>query len=238
MHLSRVGVTKGAKITGGDYIGHAGSTGGARATRPNAKPMIPHLHFQTKVLEGGKWQKVPPNNFINRIGNVLNQWTGNSRLPPVISTTTTQPVALQTLRKGMRGEEVRRLQAHLGIAADGIFGSQTATALRNYQQRTGLKVDGIFGPQTRAHLFGAASSMPRIVQPQTSSLLRRGMRGEEVRRLQTHLGIAADGIFGPQTATALRNYQQRTGLKVDGIFGPQTRAHLYDPLQQAMRQLR
>jgi len=88
MHLSRVGVTKGAKIAGGDYIGNAGSTGGARATKPYAKPMIPHLHFQTK-----------------------------------------------------------------GITADGIFGPQTATALRNYQQRAGLKVDGIFGSQTRAHLY-------------------------------------------------------------------------------------
>jgi peptidoglycan hydrolase-like protein with peptidoglycan-binding domain len=77
---------------------------------------------------------------------------GNSRLPQVVSATTSQPVAPQTLRKGMRGEEVRRLQTHLGIAADGLFGSQTAMAVRNYQQRTGLKVDGIFGPQTRAHL--------------------------------------------------------------------------------------
>ena len=115
--------------------------------------MIPHLHFQTKVLESGKWQKVPPNNFINHIGNALSQWMGNSRLPQVVSATPSQPVAPQTLRKGMRGEEVRRLQTHLGITADGIFGPQTATALRNYQQTAGLKVDGIFGSQTRAHLY-------------------------------------------------------------------------------------
>src|SRR3954469_23155579 len=56
----------------------------------------------------------------------------------------------------------------------------------------------------------------------TSGLLKRGSRGPAVATLQSQLGIAADGVFGPQTAAAVRAFQARNGLVVDGIVGPQT----------------
>ncbi len=37
---------------------------------------------------------------------------------------------------------------------------------------------------------------------------------------------AVDGIFGPQTAGAVRLFQRRNGLAVDGVVGPQTYAAL------------
>lgn len=36
------------------------------------------------------------------------------------------------------------------------------------------------------------------------------------------MNLAVDGIIGPQTRSAIRNFQQRHGLTVDGIVGPQT----------------
>jgi GH25 family lysozyme M1 (1,4-beta-N-acetylmuramidase) len=59
------------------------------------------------------------------------------------------------------------------------------------------------------------------------------MRGEDVKLLQKRLNITDDGIFGPLTDQAVRNWQQvhdeqgRTvapgkGLVVDGIVGPKT----------------
>ena len=39
------------------------------------------------------------------------------------------------------------------------------------------------------------------------SLLKRGLRGEPVKLLQKALGVEADGIFGPGTEKALRDYQ-------------------------------
>ena len=36
------------------------------------------------------------------------------------------------------------------------------------------------------------------------------------------LGLAVDGIMGPQTRSAIRTFQQRNGLAVDGIVGPAT----------------
>ncbi|GHU81892.1 hypothetical protein FACS189415_1200 [Bacteroidia bacterium] len=58
--------------------------------------------------------------------------------------------------------------------------------------------------------------------------LKRGSRGEDVRRAQQALvaeGIdigAVDGIFGERTRAGVRTYQQRKGLGVDGIVGPKT----------------
>jgi lysozyme len=53
-------------------------------------------------------------------------------------------------------------------------------------------------------------------------MLRDGDRGQEVKRLQLNLDISADGIFGPQTESAVRDYQRSQDLGVDGIAGPLT----------------
>lgn len=54
------------------------------------------------------------------------------------------------------------------------------------------------------------------------SILKKGMRGAPVKRLQEKLGIAADGIYGPGTAKAVQDFQTSAGLAADGIAGPDT----------------
>ncbi len=54
------------------------------------------------------------------------------------------------------------------------------------------------------------------------SILKRGLKGAPVKRLQEKLGIAVDGDFGPGTEKAVKDYQQANGLAVDGIAGPDT----------------
>ncbi|NNE86917.1 MAG: peptidoglycan-binding protein [Silicimonas sp.] len=54
------------------------------------------------------------------------------------------------------------------------------------------------------------------------SILKRGLKGAPVKRLQEKLGIAADGDFGPGTERAVKEFQQSNGLAVDGIAGPDT----------------
>ena len=54
------------------------------------------------------------------------------------------------------------------------------------------------------------------------ALLKRGSKGPQVVSLQRALGIPADGIFGRQTARAVRRFQRSRGLAVDGVAGPAT----------------
>ena len=57
-------------------------------------------------------------------------------------------------------------------------------------------------------------------------VLRKGARGEGVKMMQEALGIGADGIFGPGTERALKEWQSSKGLVVDGIAGPATLGEL------------
>lgn len=61
--------------------------------------------------------------------------------------------AQRTLTRGMKGEDVKRMQQALGIAADGDFGFGTAGALKKWQRENGLEADGVAGPATLAKLF-------------------------------------------------------------------------------------
>jgi hypothetical protein len=66
---------------------------------------------------------------------------------------------------------------------------------------------------------GGASASSEVV-------VKRGDRGDAVRSIQSALGVAADGVFGPQTERAVKRFQRSHGLVVDGIVGPQTRGAL------------
>ena len=53
-----------------------------------------------------------------------------------------------------------------------------------------------------------------------------GDHGEDVKKLQTALGLTADGDFGPMTKNAVVAFQKKKGLYADGIVGKQTWAAL------------
>ena len=57
-------------------------------------------------------------------------------------------------------------------------------------------------------------------------LLKNGSRGAEVKQLQTHLGLTADGIFGNGTEAAVKKWQADNGLVADGIVGSKTWAKM------------
>jgi murein DD-endopeptidase MepM/ murein hydrolase activator NlpD len=58
-----------------------------------------------------------------------------------------------------------------------------------------------------------------------------GSGGELVAHVQRALGISADGVFGPETDAAVRQFQSRSGLQVDGIVGPATWSALFGGAQ-------
>ncbi len=45
---------------------------------------------------------------------------------------------------------------------------------------------------------------------------------DAVSAVQQKLGVAVDGVFGPQTRAAVKRFQRANGLTVDGIVGPAT----------------
>jgi putative chitinase len=59
-----------------------------------------------------------------------------------------------------------------------------------------------------------------------SETLRRGSKGEAVKKMQAKLGLTADGDFGPGTEAALKKWQAANGLTADGVAGPKTLAAL------------
>lgn len=79
-----------------------------------------------------------------------------------------------------------------------------------------------------AVLTGAAPvSAPTSAATATAGgVLRRGSKGEEVKKMQAALGLTADGDFGPGTEAALKKWQAANGLTADGVAGPKTLAKL------------
>lgn len=138
------------------------------------------------------------------------------------------------LRLGATGEAVRDLQQRLHAAGHpvddelGTFGSSTETAVRAFQEARGLQVDGRGGVETWAALVESGFSLgDRLLYHSTPNL-----RGDDVAQLQRRLNALGfdagreDGILGPDTGEALREFQRNTGLAVDGIAGPATVAAL------------
>lgn len=133
---------------------------------------------------------------------------------------------------GARGRAVRDIHQRLlalGYAIDDAerpdsFGPSTAEAVRAFQQRRGLLVDGLVGRETWRELVEATWRLGDRV------LYLRGphIRGDDVRELQqrlSELGFDSgriDGIFGPQTATAVREFQRNYGAPEDGVVAAST----------------
>jgi peptidoglycan hydrolase-like protein with peptidoglycan-binding domain len=122
---------------------------------------------------------------------------------------------MSILKSGMKGAPIRRLQAKLGVTADGDFGPGTRQAVMDYQKANGLAVDGIAGPDTFA-----AMGLQELI------LLRVGSRGDQVKTLQKALGAGADGIFGQGTKKAVMDFQKAQGIAADGMAGPETLARM------------
>ena len=111
----------------------------------------------------------------------------------------------------------------LNISIDNIYGNETKKALvkglqteLNKQFGSKLAVDGIFGTNT----YNACINV------------RRGAKGNITWLIQSMLicklfNINADGIFGPATESAVREFQKRNGLSQDGIVGKNTFSKLF-----------
>lgn len=90
---------------------------------------------------------------------------------------------------------------------------------------------GTIGLEDRAKHYREAlavlgGAVPAAAPATSGGTLRRGSKGEEVKKMQSALGLTADGDFGPGTEAALKKWQGANGLTADGVAGPKTLAKL------------
>lgn len=79
-----------------------------------------------------------------------------------------------------------------------------------------------------ALLFAVNIAVILMAQSAQAAIYRQGSTGEQVRVIQTKLkrwgyydGVV-DGIYGSETANAVRYFQRKNGLTADGVAGPAT----------------
>lgn len=134
--------------------------------------------------------------------------------------------SFNSLKKGSKGDEVRRLQNLLNLFgyncgdADGSFGAKTEAAVKEFQKAMKLTQDGKFGKNSY-------NAMKRTIAS-TKLVFKKGAKGEAVRALQNIMNdynktkISADASFGSKTEAAVKEYQKSRGLSQDGKAGPKT----------------
>lgn len=103
------------------------------------------------------------------------------------------------------------------------FDDALDAAVRRFQQDRGISIDGIVGPGTFRRLEEARWNLgDRVVSFSVGHLTA----GDDIAQLQerlTTLGFDSgriDGVFGPDTDRALREFQRNVGIDVDGTCGP------------------
>jgi putative chitinase len=106
----------------------------------------------TKIINGGN---IGLSDRKARYTKAMAALSGKVSAPaPAPAKAPAKAAPVETLRKGSKGEGVKKMQAALRITADGDFGPGTEAALKKWQARNGLIADGIAGPRTLAKLLG------------------------------------------------------------------------------------
>ena len=158
-----------------------------------------------------------------------------------------------SLSLGDTGIEVRELQYFLAIISafnnfvppvdiDGIFGVNTANAVRAFEKAYGIAETGEVTPALWDKLYsvylGIISALDETELPENIVLypgapLRIGSEGNDVRTLQEYLNLISetyteipkltvDGVFGSATENAVKVYQRLYNIPQSGVVGSVT----------------
>jgi peptidoglycan hydrolase-like protein with peptidoglycan-binding domain len=205
LHLSRLSVTVGQRVDQGTLLGLTGASANGSDTGVGA-----HLHYTLR------------NRQVTSLSNAGN-------------------VDPEEHLGGDSSQDVKNRQAWLnesrgaGLTVDGIMGPKTKAAIRSYQEflrdSYGYRgaIDGIWGDGTQAAHQGFWNDRHKAPAPAPST--GSGSLRDVQQKLKTNYPLYAgrlvvDGIDGPNTRAAVKEFQRRSGLTVDGIAGPATRKKL------------
>ncbi len=139
---------------------------------------------------------------------------------------------MRIYRLGDEGVEVLDIQHRLvgaGVTIESVelvgrFGPSTEAAVRTFQAQRSLPADGLVGPDTWAQLVEAGLHLG----DRTLYLHAPHFRGDDVHLLQRKLNALGfdagreDGVFGPRTDRAVREFQRNVADEPDGVVGLHT----------------
>ena len=201
----------------------------------NAELRTQHASLQREVEDKHRENE----NLRGRLAQLTDR-PARSQAPQHMTASPPKPVPQPTLTKGsyvqlevtnppMKGAKVVRLQRLLrqqgfSIRIDGVYGRDTAAAIRGLQRYHGLVADGSVGPETERVLRRVASPVKLMRQLHLQAPPLKGHDVKQVQRALRRAGqpVSIDGRFGPQTVVAVTRFQQKHGLEPDGIVGPTT----------------
>lgn len=118
------------------------------------------------------------------------------------------------------------------VKVDGKFGDGTERSIRAFQIFSGLTSDGKVGKKTWDALYDKYASLHGDAEQFPGINMKLGQAGATVRSAQARLSTkgfcaTADGKFGANTVTAVKNFQRISNLTADGIIGADTWVKLY-----------
>ena len=149
-----------------------------------------------------------------------------------------QPVrSLQTMLRTIASME----PSQMNVMPDGIYGSQTAAAVRSFQRRMGLNPTGTVDQNTHEHIvrefdrarIEAEQAQPLQVSLEPGQVLRRGEGNPVVYLVQAMLTVLHDlvpaipapsnsGKLDPQTSESLAAFQTYAALPPTGELDKRT----------------
>ena len=178
----------------------------------------------------------------------------------------------QPLTVGSVGEDVRTIQRELNRIrknypalpaigeTDGVFGADTAAAVRAFQRIFNLTEDGIVGKGTWYRIksvYNGVKSLSEVTseglslseaQRQFPKVLRRGDTGIGVQTIRFYLAflgfflpelppIRISDVFDDELRDAVLAFQSTYGLTVDGVVGRNTWNAIRNVYEQTLYQL-
>jgi peptidoglycan hydrolase-like protein with peptidoglycan-binding domain len=142
--------------------------------------------------------------------------------------TTTTTAEQPTTPTGPAVADLQYVMTRLGFYSgpiDGVYSAETTAAVTEMQKALGVTADGVYGPETDAALKGKARDV--VVQIQTVLTQYGFYKGPidgnygtdtqaAIKKLQTDLGVTADGRLGAETVDAFNK------AVADGTLKPTT----------------
>ncbi len=137
-------------------------------------------------------------------------------------------VRVQLLQRMLRYLSIAEKDDGLRVSVDGVYNEETRQAVRYFQQREQIPVTGVVDQETWEAIAAQYAGEQALREPIGIRVTESdiGERSDAVLILQVILGalridysyppVPLSGVYGPQTADAVREFQNINGISPTG----------------------